>query len=109
MGDWRIIQVFLYDCIFIRSVAKVWGSGTKIKKAEYFGSASTPQKDVKYTGLSGYRGRWGRDVFYKTGLKTIRTSRKPLTEKPYEVVTSRTERQAWRNIQTLQPDLKPVL
>ena len=45
-------------CIFIRSVAKVRGSGTKIlKRWEIFGSVSTPRQDVKHTGLSGSRGR----------------------------------------------------
>ena len=43
---------------------------------------------------------WGRDVFYKTGLETTRTSPKPVTDKPYQIPTSRTEKQTdWRNIQ----------
>ena len=41
---------------------------------------------------------WGRDVFYKTGLETTRTSPKPLTNKLYQVLTSRTDRLDGRNI-----------
>ena len=67
--------------IYVRSAATVGGSGTKIhkKRREIFGSASTPQQDVKHTGLSGSRGQpaMGSECFVQTGLETTRTSPKP--------------------------------
>ena len=42
---------------------------------------------------------WGRDVFYKTGLETTRTNPKPVTDKLYQIPTSHTYRQDWRNTQ----------
>ena len=66
------------------------GLGQKArKKWEIFGSASTPGQDVKLEANLP----WRRDVFYKTGLETTKTSPKPITDEPYQVPTSCTEKQ----------------
>ena len=57
---WKLMQVFhwrptLRLYFFTWSVAKVGGCKNK-KRREIFGLASTPQQDVKHTGLSGSRG-----------------------------------------------------
>ena len=46
------------------------------KRREIFGSASTPRRDMKHTGLSGCKGRpaVGSGCFIQTGLETTRTS-----------------------------------
>ena len=86
-----VMQVFhwrptLRLYIYVRSAAKVGGSGTKIlkKRRELFGSASTPRQDVKHTGLSGSRGPLavGLGCFVQTGVETTRTGPKALTDKP---------------------------
>ena len=63
------------------------GVGEKIHKKwrEIFGSASTPQQDMKHTGLSRSSGRpaVGLRCFVQTGLETTRTSPKTLTDKSY--------------------------
>ena len=70
------------------------GSGTKIQKKgrEKCGSVSDlPDRtclDLE-TDLT-----WGRDIFYKTRLETTSTSPKPLTDKPYQVPTSSTDKHA---------------
>ena len=53
----------------------------------------------------------GWDVFYKTGLETTRTSPKPLTDKLYQVPTSRTDKQTGleKHAESLQPDVQSVL
>ena len=87
----NVMQVFhwrpnLRLYIYVRSAAKVGGSGTKIhkKRWEIFGSASTTRHDMKHTGSSGSRGQpaVGSECFVQTGLETTRTSPKALTDKP---------------------------
>ena len=75
-----LMQVFHWSC------SKSWGSGTNIhqKGRENTGSVAPPRQDVIHSALPGSRSR---------------TSPKPLTDKPWQVPTSRTDRQDWRNIQ----------
>ena len=83
-------------CIFIRSVAKVGGSGTKIKKGgKFWGRLQLHDRMGNIQACLDLEADlpWGRDVFYKTGLEIIRASHKPLTDKPYEVPTGRTDKQ----------------
>ena len=73
------------------------GAGDKIHKKgrEKSGSVSPPKTGRDNPGLSGYRGRpdLGRDILYRTRLETARTSPKPLTDKLYQVLISRTDKQ----------------
>ena len=66
----------------------VWDKNPE-KKWEVFGSASTLGQDVKLEANLP----WRQDVFYKTGLETTRTSPKPITDEPYQVLTSCIEKQ----------------
>ena len=65
----------------------VWDKNPE-KKREIFVSASTPGQNVKLE--ANLQWRW--DVFYKNGLETTRTSPKPITDEPYQVPTSCTEK-----------------
>ena len=61
------------------------GSGTNIHKdGKILGRLHLPDRTCYIQACLDLEADlpWGRDVFYKTGLETTRTSPKPLTDKP---------------------------
>ena len=74
-----------------------------IKRVGKAGSVSPPSQDIILPGLSGSRGQ--------PRLETTRASSKPLTDKPYQVPTRRTDKQTrlQKYTESTRPDLQSVL
>ena len=73
---------------------KSWGSGTKIQKIgrEKLGLVSFPDSMCYIQACLDLAVPWDGDILYRSSVKTAKTSPKLLTDKLYQVLTSRTDK-----------------